>query len=146
MRESVLRDYLSGRVALTELLHDLEGTVEQLMPPGVRPVQTRYHIAPMDDEMQIDAGHLRKLIDAILGDELSLQQLDPISFCLEMSSRFHSNDTPEGDRVRMVVSWLANPDIDYRLTPDVLAKMKHYLATGEETFTAQDLAARPAAE
>src|SRR5688572_11745884 len=128
MREAVLCGYLCDRVPLPELLHDLAGTVERLTPPDTRPIQTRYHIAPMDSELQIEPDHLRKIIDAVRSGELSLEQLDPIGFCLETSPRFFADDTPEGERVRSVVSWLANPDVDYALTPTVLAKMKHYLS------------------
>ncbi len=134
MKEVVLRDYLCGRIKLPELLRDLEGTVERLTPPDVRPAQLKYHIEPLGDDFQLEPEHLLKLIDTLLSGNLSHEALDSISTCLEMSSYFHTAETDEGERVRTVVDWLANPEIEHGLSPAVLLKMKHYLLTGEDTL------------
>jgi hypothetical protein len=140
MREQILRDWLVGGVPTNDLLRDLEGTVEQVSPPGVIPVETQYRVTPMGEEFDVTAAHVTRVIDALLAGEIDLRALEPISFCLEMSDNLRCEDNAEGDRALNVVSWLANPNINYALTPAVLNKMKHYLATGENTLTSADLA------
>lgn len=140
MRERVLRDWLIGEVPTSELLRDLEGTVEQLSPAGVIPVRTRYHVMPMGEEFGLTAAHVTRVIDALLTGQIDLLTLEPISFCLEMSDNLRCEDNAEGDRALDVVSWLANPNINYAITPSVLNKMKHYLATGENALTPGELA------
>lgn len=138
MKEVVLRLFFQGHATVQELARDVVGSVSRERPAG-GPVISRHHIEDMAAEFDVKPEHIVRLIDAVTRGELSLEDLDAICFCLEASDRFvWSGDTPQGERVAEALFWLGTPEINYPLTPGVLAKVRHYLLTGENALTRDD--------
>lgn len=138
MREVVLRFFFQGHATAEELARDVAGSVSREGPAG-GPVVSRHHVEAMAADFELRPEHVVMLVDAVDSGELSLTDLDAICFCLEASDRFGWNgDTPEGERVADSLFWLGTPEINYPLTPSVLAKVRRYLLTGENSLTRED--------
>ena len=139
MKEDVLRQFFEGHVTATDLARDLVSAVErERVPPGA-PGVSRVRITDMAEDFEVRPAHLVKIVDAALDGALGPDELEAIGFCLEASEHFVWDvDTPEGRRVADAAFWLDSPEINYPLTPAVLAKIRHYLVTGEDTLTRAD--------
>jgi hypothetical protein len=119
-------------------VRDLAGTVQREGPAG-GPTVSHYRIADMEVDFELRPEHLVMLIDAVGSGALGVPDLETLCTCLEFSERFlRDADTPDGERVADALFWLANPSINYPLTPRVLAKVRHYLLTGENELTRDD--------
>ena len=140
MREQTLRDFFAGQASVAELAADCEGSVERgITPEGT--VVSQVRISDMEVEFGLTTAHLIKLIDAVERGDLSLEALDAICFCIHASDQFMWNaDEPgsDGERLAEGLSYLGAPEIHYPLTPIVLGKIRHYLVSGELTFTEAD--------
>lgn len=142
MKEIVLRYFFEGRATADELALDLVGTRDASEPAGFRS-SANYAVLPMAAEFTVEPPHLLRLVDAALAGQLTPDDLGTICFVLEFSDRFGwDGDTPDGERVSDAVFWLGTPEVNYPLTPAVLAKIRHYVATGEDTLTPADAAVR----
>jgi hypothetical protein len=141
MREIVLRHFLEGHATATELARDVAGTRVTDERPGFRS-SANYRVEPMARTFEITTAHVVRLADAVASGALSLEDLGTIVFCLEMAPErwLWDADTPEGGRVSDALFWLGTPEINYPLTPAVLAKVRHYLLTGEATLGQADVA------
>lgn len=138
VKEVVLRFFFQGHATVRELARDVAGSVSRQEPHG-GPAVSRHRIEDMAVEFDLRPEHVVQLIDEVARGELSLEDLDAICFCLEASDRFvWDGDTPEGERVAEALFWLGTPEINYPLAPGVLAKVRHYLLTGENTLTRDD--------
>ena len=141
MRAQTLRNFFAGRLTGPELARDLSGAFEQVGP------QTR-RLRMADDlaeEFTITASHLVRLCDAVLAGEVPAEALEAIGFGLIASDEFcWDSDTPDGSRVAEALYDWAAPEVNYALTPATVAKFRHRLLTGEDTFTQADFAPRSA--
>lgn len=138
MREVILRLFFQGHATAADLAFDLEHTVSRQGPDGGPPV-FRHRVENMEVDFEVQPGHIVQLIDAVASGGLGLADLDALCFCIEASDRFvWSTDTPDGARVATALFWLGTPEINYPLTPGVLAKIRHFLVDGENTLTRQD--------
>jgi hypothetical protein len=139
MKEIVLRHFLEGHATIDELRRAAAGMRRRDGPEG-GPWVYRYDVLPMEREFELRTEHLLKLVEEAQRDSISTRELEDLSSWLEGAvDRFvRDTDTPDGERVAEALFLLANPDINYPLTPAVLGKIHHYLATGENTLTRAD--------
>jgi len=135
MHEAVLRDYLLGAADVVALRADLQGAV----------TQTSYdvfsqHVVNMATDFDVTAGHLVDLCDAVLAGHLPPPDLSVIAFCLVTSEHFQwHTETPNGQLVEATLYEWDSPKINYPLTLQTVAKFRHRLLTGEDTFTRADI-------
>ena len=139
MKEITLRHYLEGHATVEELAADTADAFDRLTD-SAGTVFSQLRAIPMDREFAVTPDHVLKLVDDVRAGRLSLDALDAICFCLEASDSFTwDTDTADGERVAEALFWLGTPEVNYPLTPKVLGKVRHYLLTGEDTFTSDDL-------
>ena len=93
----------------------------------------------LPEEFTVSTQHLVRLCDAVIEGGIPGDCLDAIAFGLIADDNFiWDTDTPEGDRIgETLYDWSA-PEINYALTLGTLAKFRHRLLTGEDTFTRAD--------
>jgi hypothetical protein len=141
VKEVVLRHFFEGHASAAELARDLEGTRLAEEPPGFRS-SANYRIEPMARTFEVRPEHVVRLVDAVLGGELSVSALGTLVFCMEAApERWRwDTDTPEGERIAGALFWLGTPEVNYPLTAAVLSKIRLYLLTGENTLSEADLA------
>ena len=142
MKEIVLRYFFEGHATAQELARDVADARVAPEAPGFRS-SANYRVLPMARTFAVTPDHIIRLVDAALAGELSLDDLGVIVFCLEAwPDRWEwDTDTPEGERVAEALFWLGTPEINYPLTSAVLGKIRHYLATGENTLSDADVRA-----
>ena len=143
MKEIVLRHFFEGYATAAELDADVPGTEVREGPKG-GPYVIRYRVQRMDREFEVRSEHLIQLLDAAATGELQLDHLRVICSWMEggMDTFLRNADTPDGERVAEALFWLGTPEINYPLTPTVLAKIRQFLATGENLLTAADTKVR----
>ena len=138
MRELLLRQFFEGRATAADLARDLVGTRGSAEPDGIR-ASAAYRIEPMTSTFHVAPAHLARLVDARLGRELSEADVATVCFCLEgVSAERFRWEADEGERVANALFWLGTPEINYPLTDVVLAKIRHYLLTGENALGPAD--------
>ena len=139
MKEIVLQHFFEGHATVEELAADTVHAFDRRTDSGGT-VFSQLHALPMNHEFAVRSEHVLRLVDAVLAEQLSLDALDAICFCLEASDSFTwDTDTADGERMAEALFWLGTPEVNYPLTRSVLDKVRHYLLTGEETFTRDDL-------
>ena len=139
MKEIVIRHFFEGHATAEELAADAVGAFDR-HTDSAGAVFSRLHALPMTQDFPVTSQHLVQLVDAVTQGTLDLEALDAICFCLEASDHFTwDTDTLDGERVAEALFLLGTPEINYPLSPAILGKIRHYLLTGEETFTRQDL-------
>jgi hypothetical protein len=139
VKEIVLRHFFEGHGTVQDLAADAVGAFDRRTDSaGV--VFSQLHAVPMPTDFPVSTQHILKLLAAVQAGNLDFDALDAICFCLEASDHFTWDaDTPDGERVANTLFWLGTPEINYPLTSSVLAKVHHYLRTGEDTFNRDDL-------
>ena len=144
MKEIVVQHFFEGHATVQELAADVAGAFDR-RTDSAGAVFSQLRSTPMNHEFPVQSSHIFELVDAVRAGDLDLDALDAICFCLEASDHFTwDTDTTDGERIANALFWLGTPEINYPLTSAVINKIRHYLITGEETFTRDDL--RPAAE
>lgn len=141
MKEQVLRDYFAGQATVQELAGDVRHAVLRATN-AAGTEYTKVRITNMAEEFAVTAEHLLRVLAAVEEGDLDLEALGAISFCLVASDKFTWNaDEPDSDgaRVAEALFLLDAPEINYPLTPVVLAKISQYLLTGEHTLSNDDL-------
>ena len=135
MNESILRDFFLGTADIATLRGDLQGAVTQTSDDVFR-----QHITTMGTEFDVTAAHLVSLCDAVLSGQLPAADLNVIAFCLVASDRFQwDTDTPKGNIIGETLFDWDSPEINYPLDFQTVAKFRHRLVTGEDTFTCADI-------
>ena len=138
MKELTLRHFFEGQISAADLEQDVAGSVKRHID-GNGTLFSQHQITDMPEEFTLIPEHLVQLVDAVRAGELSREALDAATFCLEASDRFDwDGDEPPGDRIPEALFLLGTPEINYPLTDDVLAQIRHYLVTGEMTLTRAD--------
>ena len=136
MHESVLRDYFLGTASIATLCSDLQGAVTQ----SSRDVFSQ-HVISMDAAFDVTGSHLVSLCDAVLAGQLPAAALTIIAFCLVVSDRFQWDaETPAGNIIAETLHEWDSPEINYALNKQTVAKFRHRLLTGQDTFTRADFA------
>ena len=127
MRESVLKDYFSGKADIAALRADLVGAVVG------NPRFSSQRIVDMTSNFELRPEHLVKLCDAVLAGELEPKDLETIGFCLIASDHFvWDGDISPGDVVTETVHDWSAPEINYPLTQDTVQKFRERLLTGRD--------------
>jgi hypothetical protein len=138
--EDILREFFVGKVTAAQVARDVSGSVERhVTSEGT--IISRVRIRDMAANFALTSRHLLMLLDAVASGELSVEALDAVCFCIEASQRFDWNaDKPgsDGERVSEALFLLGSQEVNYPLTPTVLAKVRHYLLTGENTLDSTD--------
>jgi hypothetical protein len=139
VKERVLQQFFEGQASVEDLAVDtVDAFTRRTDSAGT--IHSRLHSEPSERELTVTAADVIKLVDAVLERALSLDALDAICFCLEASDSFAwDGDTIDGARVSNALFWLGTPEINYPLSPQVLFKIRHYLLTGERTFSNEDV-------
>ena len=135
MHEAVLRDYFLGAVDVSTLRDDLEGAVTRTSCDVYR--QT---VTDMDTAFSLSSANLVSLCDAVLAGKLPPSDLSVIAFCLAASEKFQwETGTPDGQCVEETLYEWDSPEINYPLNLQTVAKFRHRLLTGEDTFSRADI-------
>lgn len=142
MKEIVIQHFFEGHATAEELEADAKGAFDR-RTDSAGTVFSQLRAVTMNHDFPVTSRHIVKLVEAVQAQEVSLDALDAICFCIEASDHFTwDSDTTDGDRVAHSLFLLGTPEVNYPLTQSVLAKIHHYLLTGEERFTRDDLGAR----
>jgi hypothetical protein len=132
MKEIILRMFLTGDATADELGADVR---TQMLPSD----SPEFVVEKMAIDFELTTTHLVKLCDVTMHGQLDSLYLEPIGFALACSAHFSWNgDTEDGARVAEVVDNWASPETNYRLNATTAGKWRHYLLTGENTFTEAD--------
>ncbi len=136
MRTSILRSFIDGTCDVQTLADDLEGSVARTSLDII----SHY----IDDDLEADtpvaAAHLVTICDAFARGELTPQMIQQIGFAMMASDYFGwDSNKRDGERVAAVIDWWDSPEINYPITDWSIPKFRHYLCTGEDLFTSEDL-------
>ncbi len=138
MTEQLLYDFLAGLASAAELGPAL--VASRIAPDSWRfRTSDNYRVQPLGRPREISPHHMERFIDALEAGALSTEQVAIACFLLHAGTgRFvWDTDASEGERVADAIFWLGTPEINYPLTPDTLARIRHYLRTGENTFATE---------
>ena len=136
MKEIVVRDFFDGLATARAVANELAVTRLAGEPRGFHS-SGNYRVEPMATTFALASEHVVRLVDAVTSGDLSADALDTLVFCLEAQPDrwLWDTDTPAGVRVANTLLWLGSPEINYPLSASVLAKIRHYLLTGENTLS-----------
>ena len=133
----MVRDFFLGRVEAADLARDLENAFTRTGRDS-----SRLNMRDLDASFAVTAAHLIRLCDAVLADLIPAQSLEAIGFGLIASDHFEwDGENPDGERVAEALYDWSSPEINYPLTKGNVAKFRHRLLTGEDTFVRADWAA-----
>jgi hypothetical protein len=136
MNEQLLHDVLVGAQKASTLNGDLVDAVVATGP-------TRSTVRIIDCEAgdhEVTAEQIMLLCDAVRAGELEPSHLETVASCLISSDYFHwDSSTVDGGRVATVLHDWSSQEIGEPLTRPNIAKARHFLATGNHTFTPDDL-------
>ena len=139
MRAALLRDFFLGRVAGEELARDLAGTTERVGFDSYR-----HHMTDLEEDFAVESAHLIRLCDAVLAGAVPAEALADVGFGMIASDHFlWDTDSPEGELVGNTLYDWSGPEINFPLNAKTVAKFRHRLLTGEDTFTREDGRVRP---
>jgi len=140
MREEILRDFLLGRVDSETFSEDLDNSIAM-----VGPNEAGVSIARLGDgAFHVTAEQLVRVCDAVSSGVVEPWKLEAVGFCLVASDYFQFEAAdPDGGLVAKVIHRWAAPQVHYPLTVKTVAKARHLLVTGEDTFSAEDLRETP---
>jgi hypothetical protein len=134
MNARVLRDFLEDRIRANVLSADLHDAFEQTSLDSFR-----LQMTDITEDFAVRPEHLVKLCDAVLTGQLEAEALRAVGFGMIASDHFDWDaDAPGGAEVVETLHDWASPEANYGLSPNVVAKFKHRLLTGEDTFTRDD--------
>jgi hypothetical protein len=134
MNARVLRDFFEGQIAASILDVDLRDAFEQTSLDSFR-----LRMTDLTEDFAVRPAHLVKLCDAVLSGELDAGALRAVGFGMIASNHFHwDGDAPGGAVVAETLHDWASPEANYGLSLATVAKFKHRLLTGEDTFTRAD--------
>ena len=137
--EATLREFFEGRLSASEL-DSVWASAFKEEPRSDGTMVRRLETKSVGEPFSLRPEHMLALIDAVQAGALGLPALDAICFALEASDEFEwDTDTPEGKRVARSLFWLGSPEVNYPLTPVVVQKIRHFVVSGMETFTREDL-------
>ncbi|QQL44051.1 hypothetical protein [Sulfuriroseicoccus oceanibius] len=133
---SVLRSFFDGMCDAPNLVKDLEGGVERTSHDVVS-----HYIDDLDTNFPVTTEHLMMICDAFTTGDLTAQMIQQIAFAMMADDYLEwNNETSDGQRVAEVIGWWDSPEINYPITESTITKFRHYLCTGENQFTREDLA------
>ena len=139
MKAELLRDFFLGRVSAPDLAADVAGAMVQT---GHDTYQL--HMVDLVHDFPVSATHLVRLCDAVLTEALPAPALADIAFGMIASDHLTwDTDEPDGARVSEALFDWSAPEINFPLRPDTIAKFRHRLLTGEDTFEPADGHGRP---
>lgn len=140
MKTSVVRSFIAGTCDSRTLARDLEGSVDRTS----HDVISHYIDDDLDGDSPVTAANLVTICDAFTNGDLTAQMIQQIAFAMMASDYFEWDcDTPDGERVAEVIGRWDSPEINYPITESTITKFRHYLCTGQDQFTREDLAPDP---
>ena len=134
MKAEILRDFFEGRVLARALDADLRGAFKQSTLDSFQ-----LQMTDLDRDFVVRPEHLIKLCDAVLESHLDPEALRAVGFGIIASDHFDwDTDAPHGAVVADTLYDWASPEANYPLSTSNVAKFRHRLVTGEDTFTRAD--------
>jgi hypothetical protein len=106
MRESVLRGFISGEVAINGLVRDLRGSVTQMSS-----LESAVEIEDMPESFLLSRQHVMMLCDAALSKTLTSEDLTTVAFALMASDHFEWED----EILSEVLSDWSSPEVNFPL-------------------------------
>ena len=140
MHAEVLRRFFEGSADAAELARDLPGS---WIPTGGGSQSFKW--TDLDKDFEVEPHHLVRVCDAVLSGDLPADLVQVVGSCLVASSHWHWPEGELADRILEVVNWWDTPEINYELSPAMMLKCRHWILTGEKTFTPDDYYRRPSA-
>ena len=129
MQAAILRKFFMGEVSVLELAADLTGQTNGT----IKHLGT---FAELLEDFSVTPRHLIALCDAVLKNDLDPSLLEVVGSCMLTSDYFKwCSGTPLGNLVAVTLYNWSSPEVNYALNHDTVAKFRHRLLTGEETFT-----------
>jgi hypothetical protein len=119
MRESVLRGFISGEVAINDLVRDLRGSVTQ-----VSSIESAVEIEDMPESFLLARQHVMMLCDAALSKTLTSEDLTTVAFALMASDHFEWED----EILSEVLSDWSCPEVNFPLDESTLRMHRSWLA------------------
>ena len=136
MKTSALRSFFDGTCDAWTLVKDLEGGVTRTSYDVI----SQYIDEDLDGDSPVTASHLVVICDAFTNGDLTAQMIQQITFAMMAGDCFDWDcNTSDGGRVAEVIGWWDSPEINYPITDATMTKFRHYLSTGEDLFTREDL-------
>lgn len=136
MHEKTLRDFFLDRTSAEALSRDLDGSI---VMKGKNEAGIKLSLLG-DGNFELTPEHLLRICDAVKKGVIEPWKLEAIGFCLVASDYFEWDaEVPEQARVNEVIHLWAAPQVNYPLTVKNVSKAARFLATGENTFTSDDL-------
>jgi len=126
MHESILRDFLLGRVDATVLSKDIRESVAAISPPGAPYSKTSNGIVKMDSQFDLSRKHLLILCDAFLLGDLSGIDLECIAFALIAWEKFTWGGDDDNTLIEIINDWAA-PEINYPLNVENIGRCRRWL-------------------
>lgn len=134
MQAQILRDFFLGTAAPEALAADIATAMQQTGPDTYR-----LRMQDLKGDFQVASAHLVMLCDAALSGLLPEAALADLAFAMIASDHFHwSTDTVDGGRVSETLYDWSTPEVNFPLNASTIAKFRHRLLTGEDTFTSED--------
>lgn len=128
MTEKTLKEYFEGKISTDKLNDDLKDTVSG------NGVVSYYDIEEYrsDAKFTVTTKQIIQLCHDVLNENIRLEDLKTIAFCLEASDYFvYDSETPDGNKVQdFILNW-TSPEINTPTTIGYVQYCAYYLETGE---------------
>ena len=142
MRCSVLVAFFASEASAANLQQELMGT---RVVTGSDICDHRM-VDDLANDFEVIPDHLVMLCDAVLEEVLEPRSLEVLAFSMLASDHFvWDSDTGPGQLVAETIQDWSSPEVNFALRSDTIAKFRHRLLSGEDTFTESDADGRPPA-
>lgn len=121
LNESTLRDFFLGKIGAPTLAAQAARAVER-----IDDIRRNVYIRDMDTDFELTPEMAVSLCDAVLAGELQPDHLKTIAFALMVSDHFTWDGDAQPVLAETIEDWAA-PEINYRLTPENMARFKRWL-------------------
>ena len=140
MQAQVLRGFFLGTTPAETLAADIANAMQRTGADSYR-----LRMQDLEGDFQVTGAHLVQLCDAALSGLLPETALTDLAFAMIASDHFHwSTDSTDGARVSGTLYDWSMPEVSFPLNASTIAKYRHRLLTGEDTFTPEDGLIHPA--
>ena len=134
MQARILRGFFLGTTPAETLAADIANAMQRTGADSYR-----LRMQDLEGDFQVTGAHLVQLCDAALSGLLPETALTDLAFAMIASDHFHwSTDTTDGARVSGTLYDWSMPEVSFPLNASTIAKYRHRLLTGEDTFTPED--------
>ena len=134
MQAGILRGFFLGTTAPQALAADIANAMQRTGTDSYR-----LRMQDLEGDFQVTSAHLVQLCNAALAGLLPEAALTDLAFAMIASDHFHwSTGTTDGSRVSETLYDWSMPEVSFPLNASTIAKFRHRLLTGEDTFVPED--------